>query len=148
MGTFRIGEGTHLPATRAGPSLGTGRCARGGISMSLVLRPRRRATRSAACVSLPGDDLRAAGRTRAVHAGDTRARSQATRIGTRVLCPRGPFRAIITGDNDGYIKLYHMGARWYDSELGRWTSPDTIIPDPNNPQTLNRFAYAGNNPVR
>jgi RHS repeat-associated protein len=49
---------------------------------------------------------------------------------------------------DGYIKLTVMGARWYDSELGRWTSPDTIIPDSTNPQSFNRFSYVYNNPLR
>ncbi|MEJ2211336.1 MAG: RHS repeat-associated core domain-containing protein [Anaerolineae bacterium] len=44
--------------------------------------------------------------------------------------------------------LYHMGARHYDPELGRWISPDTLVPDPSNPQSLNRFSYAYNNPLR
>ena len=42
---------------------------------------------------------------------------------------------------DYYIKLVHMGARWYDPQLGRWISPDTIVPDPANPQSLNRYSY-------
>ncbi len=50
--------------------------------------------------------------------------------------------------DDGYIKLVQMGVRWYDPELGRWTSPDTIIPDPANPQSLNRYSYVYNNPLR
>ena len=50
--------------------------------------------------------------------------------------------------HDGYIKLYLMGARWYDSELGRWISPDTVVPDPANPQSLNRYSYTRNNPVK
>ena len=49
---------------------------------------------------------------------------------------------------DSYIKLYHMGARWYDSELGRWTSPDTIVPDPADPQSLNRYSYTGGNSLK
>ncbi|MBU0495120.1 MAG: RHS repeat-associated core domain-containing protein [Chloroflexi bacterium] len=49
---------------------------------------------------------------------------------------------------DDYINLYQMGARWYDAELGRWISPDSIIPEPGNPQALNRYSYAYNNPVR
>jgi RHS repeat-associated protein len=49
---------------------------------------------------------------------------------------------------DGYIKLYLMGARWYDSELGRWISPDTIIPDPANPQSFNRYSYCLGNPLK
>jgi RHS repeat-associated protein len=47
-----------------------------------------------------------------------------------------------------YIGLVEMGARWYDSRIGHWTSPDTIIPDPANPQSLNRFSYVLNNPLR
>jgi RHS repeat-associated protein len=54
-----------------------------------------------------------------------------------------------TGQRDvGYIKLTIMGARWYDSELGRWISPDTIVPDPTNPQSFNRYSYGYNNPVK
>jgi RHS repeat-associated protein len=49
---------------------------------------------------------------------------------------------------DSYIKLTVMDARWYDAQLGRWISPDTIIPDPANPQSLNRFAYVRGNPLR
>jgi hypothetical protein len=40
-----------------------------------------------------------------------------------------------------------MGVRWYDAQLGRWISADTIVPDLANSQSLNRFAYVGNNPV-
>jgi RHS repeat-associated protein len=43
--------------------------------------------------------------------------------------------------------LYHMGARFYDPALGRWLSADSIIPDETNPQMLNRYAYALNNPI-
>jgi RHS repeat-associated protein len=49
--------------------------------------------------------------------------------------------------NDSYIRLTMMGARWYDSELGRWISPDTIIPDFSNPQNLNRYSYCIGNPL-
>jgi hypothetical protein len=41
-----------------------------------------------------------------------------------------------------------MGARWYDPEIGRWISPDTIVPDPSSPQQFNRFGYVSNNPVK
>jgi hypothetical protein len=41
-----------------------------------------------------------------------------------------------------------MGARLYDARLGRWISADTIIPDPANPQSFNRFSYVLNNPLR
>ena len=40
---------------------------------------------------------------------------------------------------------YH--ARYYDPRLGRFLSPDTLVPDPANPQDLNRYSYVRNNPV-
>jgi RHS repeat-associated protein len=44
--------------------------------------------------------------------------------------------------------LYQMGARWYDPSLNQFVSPDSIIPDFSNPQSLNRYAYALANPCR
>lgn len=38
-------------------------------------------------------------------------------------------------------------ARYYDPFLGRFISPDAIVQKPSDPQTLNRYAYARNNPV-
>ena len=49
---------------------------------------------------------------------------------------------------DSYLDTYHMGAREYDPSLGRWLSADTIVPDPANPQSLNRYSYVYNNPLR
>ena len=46
------------------------------------------------------------------------------------------------------LGLYQMGARWVDPALGRWLSPDTIVPDPVNPQSFNRYSYVRNNPLR
>ena len=48
--------------------------------------------------------------------------------------------------HDSTIKLLDYNARWYDSLTGRFISPDTIIPDPANPQSLNRYSYVYNNP--
>jgi hypothetical protein len=41
-----------------------------------------------------------------------------------------------------------MGAREYDPSLGRWLSADSIVPEPGNPQSFNRYAYVLNNPLR
>ncbi len=41
---------------------------------------------------------------------------------------------------------YH--ARYYDPALGRFASADSLVPDPADPQALNRYAYARNNPLR
>jgi RHS repeat-associated protein len=49
---------------------------------------------------------------------------------------------------DAYIKLVEMGVRWYYPQAGRWASPDTIIPDPANPQSLNRYSYVKNNSLK
>ena len=35
-----------------------------------------------------------------------------------------------------------------DPALGRFTQADTIVPQPGNPQALNRYAYGLNNPVK
>ena len=40
------------------------------------------------------------------------------------------------------------GARYYDPVLGRFITPDTIVQDPYDPQSLNRYAYCRNNPVK
>jgi RHS repeat-associated protein len=37
--------------------------------------------------------------------------------------------------------------RKYNTTLGRWMSPDPLGGDISNPQSLNRYAYAGNNPT-
>ncbi len=44
--------------------------------------------------------------------------------------------------------LYFYHARYYDPALGRFIQPDTIVPNPGDPQALNRYSYAANNPVR
>jgi RHS repeat-associated protein len=48
---------------------------------------------------------------------------------------------------DDTTGLYYFGARHYDSEIGRFITADTQVPDPMNPKTLNRYAFAGGNPI-
>jgi RHS repeat-associated protein len=43
--------------------------------------------------------------------------------------------------------LTYMNARYYDPELGQFTTPDSIIPDPYRPQSLDRYAYTENDPI-
>jgi len=50
--------------------------------------------------------------------------------------------------NDGDTGLYYYNARYYDPALHKFIQADTIVPDPNDPQTLNRFSYTNNNPVK
>jgi len=49
--------------------------------------------------------------------------------------------------DDGGTGLMYYGARYYDPQVGRFAAADTIIPNPNNPQDLNRYAYVRNNPL-
>jgi hypothetical protein len=42
----------------------------------------------------------------------------------------------------------YYDARWYDPALGRFVSPDTLVSDPSNPQSLNRYAYVLANPLK
>lgn len=48
---------------------------------------------------------------------------------------------------DSSTGLYFYNARYYDPVLGRFISADTIIPNPLNPQALNRYSYVTNNPL-
>jgi RHS repeat-associated protein len=49
---------------------------------------------------------------------------------------------------DASTDLYYYGARWYDPVVGRFLQADTIVPNPGNPQSLNRYTYVLNNPLR
>ena len=51
-------------------------------------------------------------------------------------------------EEDQETGLYYHGARYYDPGIGRFISPDAIIQDLSDPQTLNRYSYARNNPLK
>jgi RHS repeat-associated protein len=51
----------------------------------------------------------------------------------------GAWREFATG-------LYDMRARTYDPETGRFTTPDPVAPDPQQPETYNTYAFANSNP--
>ncbi len=61
-----------------------------------------------------------------------------------------PTKYTYTGQysNVGDFGLMFYNARWYDPYLNRWTQPDSIVPDSNNPQAWDRYGYALNNPIR
>jgi RHS repeat-associated protein len=44
--------------------------------------------------------------------------------------------------------LMDYNARYYDPRLGRFISADTVVPEYTHPQSLNRYSYGYNNPVR
>ncbi|MBI2184784.1 MAG: RHS repeat-associated core domain-containing protein [Thaumarchaeota archaeon] len=49
---------------------------------------------------------------------------------------------------DSATKLYYFGARYYDPEIGRFTTQDPVLGTSDDPQTLNRYPYAKNNPLK
>jgi RHS repeat-associated protein len=55
---------------------------------------------------------------------------------------------LFTGQRLDDTGLYYYNARYYDPLIGRFISPDTIVPDPMNPQSLNRYSYCLNNPLK
>jgi RHS repeat-associated protein len=55
---------------------------------------------------------------------------------------------LFTGQREmAELGIYDYGARFYDPLLMRFIQPDTLIPDPTDPQMLNRYSYAGNSPL-
>jgi RHS repeat-associated protein len=50
-------------------------------------------------------------------------------------------------ENDEDTGLHYYKARYYDPAIGRFLSPDTIVPSVWDAQALNRYSYVRNNPV-
>ena len=59
-----------------------------------------------------------------------------------------PTDRLYTGQYEAEAGLYFYNARWYDNYLGQFAQADSIIPEPGNPMTWDRYAYVNNNPVR
>ena len=55
---------------------------------------------------------------------------------------------LFTGQRLDQTGLYFYNARYYDATIGRFISADPIVPDPFNPQSLNRYSYCLNNPLK
>jgi RHS repeat-associated protein len=56
----------------------------------------------------------------------------------------GQRQEVSLGGSDG---LYYYVARFYDPSIGRFTSPDTVVPNQYDPSSYDRFNYVGNNPI-
>jgi RHS repeat-associated protein len=46
------------------------------------------------------------------------------------------------------LGLYFYNSRWYDPAIGRFLQADSIVPNPGNPQSLNRYTYVLNSPLK
>jgi len=66
--------------------------------------------------------------------------------GTPVFGPWPNDKGFLGNTRDTTTGLTHIGARQYDPATGQFLSVDPIL-DPANPQTLNGYSYAANNPV-
>ncbi|RIK57522.1 MAG: hypothetical protein DCC63_13640 [Nitrospira sp.] len=72
----------------------------------------------------------------------------ATRTNSSPVTPAVDVPYKYTGQElDASTTLYNYKARQYEAALGRFVSPDTVVPDPFNPQDLNRYAYVRNSPL-
>ena len=52
-----------------------------------------------------------------------------------------------TGKELDATGMYFYGARYYDPEIGRFVTADTIVQAPYDPQSFNRYSYCRNNPL-
>jgi RHS repeat-associated protein len=59
-----------------------------------------------------------------------------------------PTDITFTAQRSDATGLYFYNARYYAPLSGRFISADTIVPEPGNPQDLNRYAYARGNPLK
>ena len=53
-----------------------------------------------------------------------------------------------TGQRLDGTGLYYYNARYYDPTIGRFVSPDSVGQKLSSPQTLNRYSYVQNNPLK
>jgi RHS repeat-associated protein len=68
---------------------------------------------------------------------------------TRYTSGSTPTSYRFTGQReDATIGLYFYNARYYDASLGRFVQADSIVPNPGNPQSLNRYSYVVGNPLK
>ncbi|HGE71965.1 TPA: RHS repeat-associated core domain-containing protein [Candidatus Poribacteria bacterium] len=59
------------------------------------------------------------------------------------------FKNSYTGQEyDKSTGLYFYQSRFYDADIGRFISADTVIPQPADGQTFNRYTYVNNNPFK
>ena len=94
------------------------------------------------------------------HLGSSTVMTDSSGVGTYGTSAYEPFGSMrsTTGQSGSSYKftdqeldsesgLYNYNARLYDPEIGRFISADPIVPDPFNPQSLNRYSYVLNNPL-
>ncbi len=92
------------------------------------------------------------------HLGSTRLMTQLNQsiydsmdyqpFGEQIAGNTGSTHKFTGKERDAESGLDYFGARYFGSSMGRMMSPDPIGGDMTNPQSLNKYAYALNNPLR
>ncbi|MCD7437293.1 FG-GAP-like repeat-containing protein [Streptomyces lincolnensis] len=123
--------------------------AAGQMVTSYYAGPRLIATRRGNDVSFHHQDVLGSPRMTTDASGTVTARSNYAPYGA----PHGPAGQAGSGTGfaghkpDDETGLIHMGSRYYDPELAKFVSADTVVPRPYDPQALNRYSYAYNAPL-
>ncbi|MBU7017299.1 MAG: RHS repeat-associated core domain-containing protein [Theionarchaea archaeon] len=65
-----------------------------------------------------------------------------------VSTQEGTENYMFTGKELDETGLYYYGSRYYDPDLGRFITRDSLMGHVSTPQSLNRFAYCQNNPLK
>ena len=80
--------------------------------------------------------------------GQVTSRVNTTPLGQAIALTGAGNEIGYAGHRDiGTTGLIDMSARDYDPQLGRMLTADTIVPQADDPLALNRYAYAGNDPI-
>ena len=92
------------------------------------------------------------------HLGSTRliTNSSGSTVETTAYDPWGKVKNggtkskfLYTGqEKDDETGLHYYNARYYDSEIRRFIQPDDLVQNAFDPQSLNRYSYVQNNPLR
>ena len=142
------GRGESADAVRSYGSVAD-RSARGGLTKYIFAGDLLIARRSGGRDGFYHLDRAASPRVLTDAKGKVRARYAYSPWGGRVRPsgPAAPTDRQFAGQQSAGSGLLALGERLYDSRIGRFLSADTIVPDPTDPVTLNRFAFVDNNPV-
>jgi RHS repeat-associated protein len=71
-----------------------------------------------------------------------------TPYGEQTTTGQDIFQKKYTGQtDDNKTELLYYNARYYDPQIGRFITPDSIIPDTGNSQAFNRYMYVNGNPI-
>jgi RHS repeat-associated protein len=104
------------------------------------------ASRNSAGVTWYHGDLLGSTRLLTDQGGAIVGRNDYKAFGVATSTPNGE-RGFAGYRGDADNALLHVGERDYDPQLGRFISPDPLVPDDGGSQAPNRYAYVNNEPI-